>query len=82
MRTMQRHEKPNLPVPHPLPDTIPCASLHPCNERTIVNDAVENLPDGLGGCVQVRLRSVLRDRALARAAAHLAGGARGLSQSV
>lgn len=40
---MQRHKKPNLPIPDPLPDAISCASLDPSHECSIVDDAIEDL---------------------------------------
>lgn len=75
VRTMKGHEEPNLSVAHPLSDAVPGASLYACNEGAVVYDAVEDLPDGLGGCVH---DAMLRGGALACAAAHVAGGARGL----
>lgn len=80
--TMKRHKKPNLSIPHPLPDAIPSAPLYSRNERAVVDDAVEYLADGLIGCLHMRLRTMLRDGALARTAAHLAGGARCLWRNV
>lgn len=79
---MKRHEEPNLCIPNPLPDAIPCAPLHARNERAVVDDAVEYLADRLRGSGQVRLRTMLGDGALARSATHLAGGARGLWRRV
>lgn len=75
LRTMKRHEKPNLSVPHPLSDAIPSTSLDAGNKRAVVDDAVEYLPDGLRGCLH---GAVLRGGTLACAAAHLAGGVRAL----
>lgn len=77
-RTVQRHEEPNLAVLNPLSDAISRASLNARNERAVVNDAVEYLPDRLGGSLHMRRSAVLRDGTLAGAAAHLAGGARSL----
>ena len=74
--TMQRYEEPNLSIPNPLSDTIARASLNAGHERAVVDDAVEYLPDGLCGCLHMRLSAMLRDGTLAGAAAHLAGGAR------
>ena len=73
---MERHKEADLSILHPLANAISRASLHACDEGAIIDDAVEDLPDWLGGWVHMRLSAMLGRRALARTAAHLAGGAR------
>jgi len=44
MHTMKRHEKPDLPILHPLPDSVARALLDAGHQSGVVDDAVEDLP--------------------------------------
>lgn len=74
--TMKWHKEPYLSVLNPLSDAIPCTPLDAGDKGAFVGDAVEDLAHRLHGGVHVRLGAMLRERALACTAAHLAGGAR------
>lgn len=69
---MKRHEKPDLSVLYPLPDTIARALFHTGHESGVVNNAVEHFPALLwlsgGG-----RSAVLRHGARARVALHSGG---------
>ena len=44
MHTMKRHEKPDLPILHPLSDAVARALLDAGHQSGIVDDTVEDLP--------------------------------------
>lgn len=70
---MKWHEEPDLSILHPLPDAVPRAPFDACNERAVVDDAIEDLSDRVCTCMS---RAVLRDGALPGAGTHLGCGAR------
>ena len=70
---MKRHEEPDLPVLHPLPNTVPRALLDSRHKCCVINYAVEDLASWTCGSLRIGLRAMLGSRALA--GAHLAGGA-------
>lgn len=44
LHTMKRHEKPDLPILHPLSDTVARTLLDAGHQSGIVDDTVEDLP--------------------------------------
>lgn len=56
---MEWHKKADLAVLDPLPDAIACAALHARNKRSVVDDAVKDLPHRAGGSGSTSLRSAM-----------------------